>query len=64
MSELKEAVPKPDIVYWDERLTTAMARRQLIAAGVRREKRKGVIDTIAAVFILQNYLDAQGGNHG
>lgn len=64
VSELKEAVPEPDIVYWDERLTTAMARRQLIAAGVRREKRKGVIDTIAAVFILQNYLDAQGGNHG
>ncbi|MBD8936418.1 MAG: Holliday junction resolvase RuvX, partial [Anaeroglobus sp.] len=54
-------VPQTEIVWWDERLTTVMAQRQLMEAGVRREKRKAVVDTIAAVFILQNYLDAQGG---
>ena len=48
------------IRYQDERLTTASARRALIEGGVRREKRKGVIDKIAAVLILQNFLDAGG----
>lgn len=61
VEELKKTVPQTEIVWWDERLTTVMAQRQLMEAGVRREKRKAVVDTIAAVFILQNYLDAQGG---
>ena len=49
-----------DYAYWDERLTTASARRMLIEADVRRDKRKGVIDKVAAVLILQSYLDAKG----
>ncbi len=46
------------IVYVDERLTTESAADVLIETGVRREKRKEKIDTIAAQFILQEYLDA------
>ena len=43
---------------WDERLTTAAAERTLMEAGVRREHRKEHLDSIAAVFILQGYLDS------
>ena len=46
--------------FQDERLTTASARRVLIEADVRRDKRKQVIDKVAAVVILQSYLDAHG----
>lgn len=48
-----------EVVLWDERLTTASARRTLIEADVRRNKRKAVIDKLAAILILQNYLDMQ-----
>ncbi len=44
-------------VLWDERLTTVAAENVLKESGVRRENRKDVIDTVAAVFILQGYLD-------
>ncbi len=44
---------------WDERLTTVSAEKALMESGVRRENRKAVIDQIAAVFILQGYLDCQ-----
>ena len=43
---------------WDERLTTVSANRTLMEAGVRREKRKDYVDQIAAVYILQGYLDS------
>jgi len=45
---------------WDERLTTKMAERVLIEGGVSRAKRKLSRDRLAAVLILQSYLDAQG----
>ncbi len=45
------------IVFEDERLTSKSAERMLIAADVRRDKRKKVIDKIAAAIILQSYLD-------
>ncbi len=45
------------VLLWDERLTTVQADRTMIEGGVRREKRKKIIDQIAAVLILQNYLD-------
>lgn len=45
------------VTMWDERLTTVAANEVLIESGVRRENRKAVIDQIAAVFILQGYLD-------
>lgn len=47
-----------EIVSWDERLTTVAAERSLIEADVSRKKRKEVIDKIAAVYILQGYLDS------
>lgn len=46
-----------EIIMWDERLTTAGAERALIESGIRRENRKKHIDQVAAVFILQGYLD-------
>lgn len=46
------------ITFWDERLSTVAAERVLLEADVSRKKRKQVIDRLAAVIILQNYLDA------
>lgn len=54
MLERRTALP---VVMWDERLTTVMAENVLKENGVRREERKKYIDKIAAVFILQSYLD-------
>ena len=48
-----------NVTMWDERLTTAAAQRILIGADVSRKKRKKVIDQMAAVQILQSYLDAK-----
>ena len=56
VEKMKEVIDLP-ISYWDERLSTVMAERQLIAADVSRKKRKSVIDKMAAVVILQGYLD-------
>lgn len=47
-----------EIVMWDERLTTVEAEQTLIECNVRREDRKKYIDQIAAVFILQGYMDS------
>lgn len=47
------------VVLWDERLTTVEAEQILIESGVRRENRKTYIDKIAAMLILQDYLDAK-----
>lgn len=47
-----------EVVLWDERLTTVAADRVLNEGGVRGAARKAVIDEIAAVFILQGYLDS------
>ena len=46
-----------EIIYWDERLTTVSAHKMMIEADVRRDKRKQKVDQIAAVLILQSYLD-------
>lgn len=47
------------VVLWDERLTTVAAERVLLEADLSRKKRKKVIDKMAAVMILQSYLDSQ-----
>lgn len=60
--QLKETLERRlglPVIMWDERLTTVEADRTLIEAGVRRENRKKYVDMIAAVFILQGYLDAK-----
>ena len=45
------------VVLWDERLTTVAADQVMMETGIRREDRKQYVDSIAAVFILQGYLD-------
>ena len=55
MLERRTGLP---IVMWDERLTTVEAERTLMEASVRRENRKQYLDQLAAVFILQGYLDS------
>ncbi len=57
--KLQQLIPNVKISFQDERLTTVTGERMLIEAGVRREKRKGVIDKIAATIILQQYLDCK-----
>ena len=55
---IKEKRSDAEIVFWDERLSTVAATKSLISADVSRKKRKKVIDKMAAVFILQGYLDS------
>ena len=56
MLERRTGLP---VVMWDERLTTVEADRTMMETGIRRENRKEYVDMIAAVFILQGYLDYQ-----
>ena len=56
MLERRTGLP---VVMWDERLTTVAANRTLIEGGVRRENRKDYVDMLAAVYILQGYLDSR-----
>ena len=58
--EFKETLERRiglEVVMWDERLSTVSANRVLMETGVRREHRKDYVDEIAAIFILQGYLD-------
>jgi putative Holliday junction resolvase len=56
MDDLRGALPVP-VVPWDERFTTAMATQTLRQAGVSRRDRREAVDQVAAVLILQSYLD-------
>ena len=61
--EFKEMLEKRTglpVVMWDERLTTVEAHRTMMESGVRREDRKKYVDKLAAVYILQGYLDHEG----
>ncbi len=58
--ELVEVLQKTlgvEVVTWEERLTTVEAERVLLQADVSRKRRRQVVDQLAAVLILQNYLD-------
>lgn len=55
--ELLERRTGLEVVLWDERLTTVAADRSMMETGIRRENRKEYVDEIAAIFILQGYLD-------
>lgn len=58
--ELKKLFPNlKDVVLWDERLSTVAATRVMVDADISRKKRKKVVDMMAAVVILQNYLDSK-----
>ena len=56
MLERRTGLP---VTLWDERLTTVSADHAMMEGGIRREDRKNHVDKLAAVFILQGYLDAQ-----
>ena len=55
MLERRTSLP---VTLWDERLTTVSADRAMIEGNIRREDRKQYVDKLAAVFILQGYLDS------
>jgi putative Holliday junction resolvase len=57
-SRLEQTFQLP-VTLWDERLSTVGAERALLEADVSRAKRKKIIDKMAAVFILQGYLDSR-----
>jgi putative Holliday junction resolvase len=56
-NKIEEALSVP-VILWDERLTTAEATRLLVDADISRSKRRMVVDKLAAVLILQGYLDS------
>lgn len=58
--ELKEMLERRtglEVILWDERLTTVAADMSMMEMGIRRENRKEYVDEIAAILILQGYLD-------
>ncbi len=57
--ELEKETPLP-VTLWDERLSTVTAEKVLIETNISRKKRKGLRDKVAAIVILQNYLDSKG----
>ena len=57
MAEAARHFPDVEIHYWDERLSTVAAERALLEADISRKKRRKVIDKMAAVYILQGFLD-------
>ena len=59
MADAAERFPIMEIHYWDERLSTVAASRTLLEGDVSRKKRRKVIDKMAAVYILQGFLDRQ-----
>ena len=59
---LEQALGLP-VDFWDERLTTVAAERALLEADVSRQKRKQLIDKVAASLILQGWLDARAPEH-
>ncbi len=54
---IEKRFPKIEVILWDERLSTVAADRYMMSADLGHDKRKSVIDKMAAVFILQGYLD-------
>ena len=58
MAEVQKTYPDTEVFFWDERLSTVAATRSLLEADVSRKKRRKVIDKMAAVFILQGFLDS------
>jgi putative Holliday junction resolvase len=57
-AELARRTTRP-IELWDERFTTTIAERSLIESGLRRKKRREVIDSVAAAVLLQSWLDSR-----
>ena len=56
---VKRRFPKAEVLLWDERFSTIAAERSLREVGLNHNQRKSVIDKMAAVHILQGYLDSK-----
>jgi putative Holliday junction resolvase len=54
---LRQEIAVP-VHFWDERLSTVAAEREMRASGAKRDKRRAMLDAVAAAIILQGYLDA------
>lgn len=59
VKQFEEKFPDVEVFLIDERLSTVSAEKTLISGDVRREKRKEIIDKVAATYILQSYLDKE-----
>lgn len=59
MEEVKKRFPAAEITFWDERLSTVEANRPLAEASLSWKKKKKIIDKMAAVIILQGFLERQ-----
>lgn len=57
--DIKARFPTLEVLFWDERFTTAIAQQSLISADVSRKDRKRKVDKIAATLLLQSYLDME-----
>jgi putative holliday junction resolvase len=64
IEDLKRKIPDTPVIPWDERLTTRAAERVLLEADLSRSRRKKKIDQVAAILILQNYLDSLASSRG
>lgn len=56
---LRARFPDLEVLFWDERFTTAIAQQSLLEADVSRKNRKQKVDKIAAALLLQSYLDTE-----
>jgi putative Holliday junction resolvase len=63
VNKMKESLSVP-VILWDERWTTSEATRVLLQADLSRKKRRKVVDKVAAVLILQGYLDSLANRKG
>jgi putative holliday junction resolvase len=65
IESLKSSIDGIEIIKWDERLTTVQASRAMNDMGMKRKNKKGNVDKLSAVIILQGYLDLQSNmNNG
>lgn len=60
-ADLEEATGLP-VELWDERLTTSTAEKALLESGMKRRRRRFIVDKVAAAIMLQSYLDRAGGH--
>lgn len=64
IGRLRKELPDMEIIFWDERFTSVIAHRSMIDSGMKRMQRreKGVADEMAAVIILNSYLESRNYN--
>ncbi len=63
LNRIRKLLPNLEIVHYDERYTSVLAQRSIIASGVPKEKRKekGLVDEVSAVIILRDFMESKSG---